>query len=105
MKLGETTLVKDCMICHREVILIARKNTKYELPPKDSTLPQVCEECQTKYLTEGILLINPNTGRLVVLKESAFKRIFSGPPADQALKTRIAFTDDTILEKLQENSQ
>ena len=112
MKLGEVTIVKDCMICHREVILLARRDARGELPPKDSILPQVCEECEKKYLKEGILMINPNNGRLAVLKEAAFRKMFGKRKRDakgrfmkgqdetfvQTLKKRIAFTDDKLLD-------
>ena len=99
MELGEVTLVKGCMICHEEVILMAtRRIKKAVLPEKGSILPEVCSKCKEKYLKEGILLINPNNGRLVVLKEDAFKRIFSNtsiPPK------RIAFAEDAVLDKFQ----
>jgi hypothetical protein len=100
MKLGEVTLVKDCMICRKEVILIARKNAKAELPKKNSILPKVCEACREKYLTKGVLLINPNNGRLVVLKDEAFSRIFKDPIPER----KIAFTDDELLDKLEEKN-
>ena len=96
MKLGEVTLVKGCMICQEEVIIMARKNSRGELPPEGSTLPQVCEKCKKKYLSDGVLLINPNNGRLVVLKIEAFKRIFN----TEVPEHNIAFTDDEVLNKL-----
>ena len=97
---GEITLVHDCMICRREVILMAKRDY-VKLPEKGTTLPQVCEECREKYLKEGILLINPDTGRLVVLKEEAFKRIFKGETCEQTIRKRIAWTDDKVLDMLQ----
>lgn len=101
MKLGEVTLVKGCMICHEEVILLARKNARGELPEKGSIMPEVCDKCKKKYLSKGVLLINPNNGRLVVLKDEAFKNIFSEPIPDK----KIAFTDDELLDKLQGGEQ
>ena len=96
MKLGEVTLVKECMICHKEVILMARRDAKGELPKKGSILPRVCDDCQKKYLTKGVLLINPDNGRLVVIKDSAFKKIFDAkiPPR------KVAFTDDIVLNRI-----
>lgn len=99
-RIGDVTLVKDCMICHREVIMMATRDQKNKLPEKDSMLPSVCKKCHEKYLTEGILLINPDTGRLVVLKESAFVQIFSKVDIKKALEMRICFTDDEILDKI-----
>ena len=97
MELGEVALVKDCMICHREVILMARKTVKKaKMPENGSILPQVCDECREKYLTKGVLLINPNNGRLIVIKDEAFKRVFSG----EMPEGKIAFTDDKVLDTL-----
>ena len=62
MKLGDVRLVKDCMICQREVILLARRDSREDLPTNGSILPQVCKECRDKYLNIGVLLINPNNG-------------------------------------------
>lgn len=100
-RIGDVTMVRDCMICHREVILMATKDQRRKLPEKDSILPKVCEECHEKYLTEGILLINPDTGRLIVLKESAFVQIFSKVDIKKALEMRVCFTDDEVLDKIQ----
>lgn len=97
MKLGDVTIVNGCMICHEEVILLARKNAKGELPEKDSILPQVCDKCRAKYLSKGVLLINPDNGRLVVIKDEAFNRLFNEPTPPK----KIAFTDDELLNKLQ----
>lgn len=100
-RLGEVTIVKGCMICQEEQILLATRDQRQPLPEKDSILPQVCEKCSKKYLVEGILLINPNNGRLIVIKEEAFKKIFSDTDMDKALKMRICFTDDELLDKLE----
>lgn len=99
-RLGEVTMVKDCMICHEEQILIATKDQRQPLPPKDSILPQVCEECTKKYLKEGILIVNPNTGKLAVLKEEAFVKIFSGVDTKKALEMRVCFAEEQVLDML-----
>lgn len=95
-KLGDVSLVKDCLICHREVILLARKDFKGDMPEKDSVLPQVCEKCYSKYLTKGVLLVNPDNGALVVLKDKAFKKVFNVPIPDG----KIAFTEQRVLEMI-----
>ena len=101
MKLGDVGMVKDCMICRRDVILLARKNSKGEMPPKGAIMPRVCKECRSKYLTAGVLLVNPDTCALVVLKDEAFKGIFNVPiPAG-----KIAFTEQAVLDKLNEQHQ
>ena len=73
----------------------SRKNARGELPEKGSIMPDVCEKCQKEHLSKGVLLINPNNGRFIVLKDEAFKRIFNAemPPK------KIAFTDDELLDK------
>jgi hypothetical protein len=89
------------MICRREVIMMARKNTKEKLPERGTVLPQVCEECREKYLKEGILLINPDNGRLIVLREEAFKHFFRDDETRaETIKRRIAWTEDAVLDML-----
>jgi hypothetical protein len=95
-RLGEVTLVKDCVICQREVILMAKRDMKEPLPPNGCVLPRVCEECRKKYLSEGILLICLETGSFAVLKDEAFKRLF-----DRELPhMRVARTDDAVIKKI-----
>lgn len=95
-KAGDVTLVKGCMICHKEEILMAKKNSKHPLPPKGSILPQVCDECREKYLKQGVLLVNPDNGRLVVIKDEAFNKMFDQPIPEG----KIAYTDDQVLDKI-----
>ena len=99
-KIGDVTLVKGCMICHTEVILMAKKNIRQDLPKQGEILPEVCKECRAKYLTKGVLLINPNNGRFVVLKDEAFQKVFNVDVPEG----KIAFTDDELLDKLQGQS-
>lgn len=57
----------------------------------------VCPDCCEKYLSHGIMLINPKSGNLIVISEEFFKRIFTIPiPEDH-----IAFSDDDLIAKLQ----
>ncbi len=99
MKLGDVTMVKDCMVCRREVILLARKNAKAEMPEKGSILPQVCPDCREKYLKEGLLMINPENADYLVIKDEAFKGLF--PEAD--LKGhRIVFTEQRVIEAIRD---
>lgn len=95
-RLGEVSLVKGCMICRGEVVLIARKDSKKKLPPKGSLLPEVCEKCRKKYLSVGVLLINPKNGKFAVIKDEAFTKMFNIPIP----KNKISFTDDKVLTKL-----
>lgn len=102
MEIGEVSLVKDCMICHKEVIIMATKSVKKaKLPEEGSILPKVCDDCKDKYLSKGVLLINPENGRLVVLKDEAFNRIFDKPIP----KGKIAFTDNKVLDLIQKGNK
>lgn len=56
-----------------------------------------CKECQDKYLKDGVLIINPETCSLVVMKTEAFTRIFDKP----APPHHIAFCDEELLRRLQ----
>lgn len=98
-KLGECTIVKDCVICRREVILLATRDSRHPLPEKDTLyVNQVCDECREKYLVNGVLLVNPDNGCLVVLKDEAFSRIFDQPiPAG-----KICFAEQKVLDYLNE---
>lgn len=84
MKLGDVTLVKDCLICEREVILVARRNKNCELPEKGSFLPQVCRTCATRYLTKGTLFFSDD-GRRFVIKDIAVKKIFNKEPPENKI--------------------
>lgn len=90
--------IEKCVICQGDtgsLFLDRRLKERFEM--YTSTPSSVCEKCRKKYLKTGVLLINPDSGGLVVLKESAFKRIFDVPvPAK-----RIAFCEEEVLKRLQ----
>lgn len=93
-KFGDVRIVKDCMICRREVIFMAIKNNTI-MPENNSIMPKVCDECTKKYLSEGILLINPDNGALVVIKDSLFLKIFENTSIPDC---RICFTEQNVLD-------
>lgn len=53
----------------------------------------VCDKCKEAYLKRGVMLINPKSGKLVVIKISAFKRMFNKPVPEH----HIAFADDELI--------
>jgi hypothetical protein len=57
----------------------------------------VCDKCKKTYLKKGIMLINPQSGKLVVIKDRAFRKVFPGKPYP---KHRICFADDELIVKL-----
>ena len=82
-----------CPICRKEATSILIDKKLRNILPRETIGIEPCEKCKKKYLKEGILLINPNSGSLVVIKESAFKRIFNKPIPPQ----RIAFAEEEVL--------
>ena len=87
-----------CPICHGEtgtILLDRRLKDRFEMHTMNPTSP--CDKCKEKYLKHGVLIINPETGRLVVLKDSAFKRIMNIPIPPK----KICFAHDDVLDKLQ----
>lgn len=88
--------IQICPICQGEMGLLLDRRLKDSFEMKTCIPGEVCDDCKKKYLTEGIMLINPENGKLAVIKEEAFVRIFDKniPPK------RIAFTDDEVLEQL-----
>lgn len=93
-KMGEVRLVKGCMICHTEEILLATRNNTL-MPDNGCILPQVCDECTKKYLIEGVLLINPNNANLAVIKDSLFLQLFENVKIPNG---RVCYTDQKVLD-------
>lgn len=86
-----------CCICSEptgSLMIDRRLRETFEMYTKT---PEPCANCVKKYLKKGVLLIEPKSGALVVLKNSAFKRIFNNPIPKQ----HIAFVEEGILERLQ----
>ena len=65
---------------------------------KDAVVPKVCVACNNTYLSKGVMLINPHSKRLVVLKESAFKKHY---PYLKLPSSKILICDDTVINKYQ----
>ena len=57
----------------------------------------VCPACREKYLSHGIMLINPKSCNLIVISEEFFNRIFTVLIPEN----HIAFADDDLIAKLQ----
>lgn len=95
--------VTKCFVCGDSANILLDTKLRDTLEQNMTHPTERCHTC-TEALKIGIALIecrdgetdrkNPyRTGRLWVLKEDAFKGIFNGPPADEALKSRICFID------------
>ncbi len=86
-----------CPICNKEtgdLLMDMRLRDKFEMHTKT---PNPCEPCKKKYLTKGVLLLDPHSGNLIVIKISAFKRIFNVPVPEK----HIAFVEPAVLQQLQ----
>jgi len=116
MENKELVSLQLCFICRTEStgILLQNKNmNKPRLESKTIGL-EVCDKCKKKYLSKGVLLIGmieglenygkkpkTPTGNFIVIKDSAFKKIFDF----EIPKGKIGFCDEKILNKIQEDSQ
>jgi len=99
MKMKSYVTIPVCPICKKELNMILLDRRLKERFEMHTVMPtEVCDSCRKTYLSKGVLIINPNTGRLVVLKDSAFKRIMSIPIP----KSKIIFAHDDVLDKLQD---
>jgi hypothetical protein len=86
-----------CPICKKDTgtILLDRR-LKDTFESKTINPTNVCDDCRKKYLSKGVMIINPETCRLTVIKDSAFKKIMDCPiPAK-----KIAFAHDDVLDRL-----
>ena len=66
-----------CPICGEEtgdLLMDMKLRDSFEMR---TVTPEPCAACREKYLSDGVLLLAPATGGIVVLKDEAFERIFS----------------------------
>jgi len=84
-----------CPICHDAKSVLLDRRLKDSLPRMTADV-KPCEKCSKKYLSRGVMLINPENGNLTVIKDSAFKRIFDRQTPEQ----KIAFCEQKVLERL-----
>ena len=88
-----------CSICREPFELMFDRRLLKTLHRETMIPGEVCQSCRDKYLKEGCLLINPDTGAFVVMKDSAIRRIFQEdtPEVRQMLSKRIAFADEEMI--------
>jgi len=85
-----------CPICKKETGTILMDRRLKPTFSHQTLTPEPCDKCRKKYLTKGVMLLCPDTGSLLVLKESAFKRLFNKPIP----KGKICFTEQAVLDNL-----
>lgn len=86
-----------CPICQKEtgsIIMDKRIRPVFNMHTVNPTNP--CKDCKEKYLSMGVMLINPKTGSFAIIKDEAFNRIFK----QELPKHKIAFADEEIIQKL-----
>jgi len=95
---GLNPTISKCVICGKGKNEIALLGAKYkgQAPMHMVTSPEPCAKCRKKYLAQGTMMLNPQTGSLTVLKDKAFKKMFNVPIP----KGKIAFAEEEVLSKL-----
>jgi hypothetical protein len=89
--------IERCLICQGDTgSLFLDRRLKESFEMYTSTPASLCDKCRKKYLTHGVMMINPQSGDLVVLKDSAFKRIFDKPLPPK----KIAFCDQEVIDHI-----
>lgn len=102
-KYGLNPTIPTCILCGKEKGEIALLGRAYkEEAPMHMVLDfEPCKDCREKYLNSGIMLVEveDNKYKAIVIKEEAFKRIFSAdiPPR------RIAMVERGLLNKIGAN--
>lgn len=86
--------IEKCIICSEDtgnLLLDKRLKNRFDMY---TVTGNVCDSCRKKYLSKGVMLLNPENGSLVVIKTSAFKRLFN----KKIPKHRIAFTEQAVID-------
>lgn len=92
-----------CSICQEPMEILLDRKLKKSLCRNNIIPGRVCDECGKKYLSEGILIMNPDTGSLVVVKDEALHSIMNGSAESEvlyqsAVKCRRAFATEEIVQ-------
>jgi hypothetical protein len=89
--------IELCPICGGDTGALLMNKRLHKTFGKQTVNPRTtCGECKEKYLKLGVMLINPETGSLAVLKDEAFVRLFNTPvPAG-----KIAFAAESVVQQL-----
>ena len=109
---GLNPTISKCIICGKQKNQIALLGAGYkkQAPMSMVTEPEPCEECKKKYLSKGVMMVEAEqvhygysgkvkyapTGKLAVIKDIAFKKIFKTPIPQH----KIAFAEIGLLDKM-----
>ncbi len=107
-KYGLNPTIPVCIICEKETGEIALLGASYKgEAPKNMVVGIIpCDECKEKYLKNGVMLVEAEkkygnkmpdiTGKYVVIKNSAFVRLFN----QQVPKEKIGLVEVGFLDKI-----
>ena len=89
------TLCPICGESNGELLLDRRLKDSFEMYTVNPA--GVCDTCKEKYLKEGVMFINPETGSLYVIKESAARGLLADAHINFPERERIVFCDEGII--------
>lgn len=89
-------LTRDCLICRQGLVLEQERGRRAFCPvPLPATI-DFCEDCRQKYLRTGVALVHAETGRVLVMRDEAFRAIFDHPiPED-----KIVYVEENVLAQI-----
>ena len=93
---GGISSVYTCLLCRNRIISNGADTCSPLLAGKESSLVGVCENCQERYLSIGVALVNPESESVIVVTEEAFRNMFDQPIPEQ----RIVYAEDSVIEKV-----
>ena len=89
-----------CPICKGETgELLLDRRLKPTFDMRTIIPYSVCNNCRNTYLKAGVMLIDPKTGALAVVRNTAYRRLFHKTALP---KNKIAYCTPEVLEKIEE---
>lgn len=90
-----------CCICHEPFEILLNRQLKPTLYRETIIPGEVCDKCRNTYLKEGVMLINPDTGSLAVVKDEDLERILNDRKMiESGLKKRVMFAPEGLIQAL-----
>jgi len=111
---GVNPAIPKCYYCNEDknlLILVGRLPGDAEAPQGRVWDKEPCDKCQ-EWMKQGIILVsvdesktedrgNPwRTGGWVVIREEAFRRMFSGDIVERVCKSRFCFVPDEVWDQV-----